>query len=203
MSVIVSGVLKITARNGRNGVFNVGELKTDLATFKIKQAVLEQYEEGEYHGEFMIAQIFQSAFIYNGRSFTDLCANLVGLDILAANLAAPKPLDPIDAQEDTAIYGSIAQEPINEPPVLPMVHRQDSTVYHETDEATPHQALDEIPVVSSMDALKALIAKQTTEIRLDTTLDRSLLTQMPPLLRQRGYCFNAQTQLWTQVCVMG
>ncbi len=103
VSVIVSGVLKITARNGRNGVFNVGELKTDLATFKIKQAVLEQYEEGEYPGEFMIAQIFQSAFIYNGRSFTDLCANLVGLDILAANLAAPKSLDPIDAQEDAAI----------------------------------------------------------------------------------------------------
>lgn len=203
MSVIVSGVLKITARNGRNGVFNVGELKTELATFKIKQAVLEQYEEGEYPGEFMIAQIFQSAFIYNGRSFTDLCANLVGLDILAANLAAPKPLDPIDAQEDAAIYGSIAQEPINEPPVLPMVHRQDSTVYQESDEATPHQALDEIPVVSSMDALKALIEKHTTLIRLDTTLDRSLLTQMPPLLKQRGYCFNAQTQLWTQVCVMG
>jgi hypothetical protein len=123
MSVLVSGVLKITARNGRNGVFNVGELCTDLAVFKIKQAILEQFEEGEYPGEFMIAQIFQSSFIHKGRAFTDICANLVGLDIFAANLAVPKPLDPMDEQEEAAIQGSVAQEPILERPIVLLITR--------------------------------------------------------------------------------
>ncbi len=214
MSVLVSGVLKITARNGRNGVFNVGELCTDLAVFKIKQAILEQFEEGEYPGEFMIAQIFQSSFIHKGRAFTDICANLVGLDIFAANLAVPKPLDPMDEQEEAAIQGSVAQEPILERPIVAMGSGTGSSsrqapasmldsAHHETEAVIPAQDSDEIPMVGSLDALKALIEKHTTLIRLDTTLDRSLLTQMPPLLKQRGYCFNAQTQLWTQVCVMG
>lgn len=214
MSVLISGVLKITARHGRNGLFNVGELQTDLATFKIKHAILEQFEEGEYPGEFMIAQIFQAAFVYKGRVITDICANLIGLDILAANLAAPKPLDPIDEQEEAAIHGSVAQEPIREQPVVAISPALDSTlgsarqepvliVNDHTETVMPIQDGDDIPLVGSMDALKALIEKQTTLIRLDTTLDRSLLTQMPPLLRQRGYCFNAKTQIWTSVCVMG
>ena len=52
------GVLHIRIITGRNGDFRVGRLVTDIGEFAVKDAELDQYDEGRYEGYFGISQIY-------------------------------------------------------------------------------------------------------------------------------------------------
>ena len=53
--ISVTGQLAIRTIHGRNGAFNVGRLTTSISEFVIKNAELDQYREGKYDGDFVIA----------------------------------------------------------------------------------------------------------------------------------------------------
>ena len=48
----IPGQLAIRTISGRNGEFNVGRLSTSIGEFVIKDALLDQYDEGKYRGDF-------------------------------------------------------------------------------------------------------------------------------------------------------
>ena len=64
----IAGQLAIKTIPGRYGKFNVGRLATSIGEFVIKNAELDQYDEGKYDGDFIIAEIRPSMYTSGGRS---------------------------------------------------------------------------------------------------------------------------------------
>ena len=67
----VNGTLTVKKIHGAKGAFSVGDLVTEVGTFKIKDALLDQFEEGRYQGTFAISSIYLSSYIWRGKSMTD------------------------------------------------------------------------------------------------------------------------------------
>ena len=55
--ITIPGQLAIKTIHGKNGDFNVGRLATSIGEFVIKNAELDQYDEGKYEGDFVIAAL--------------------------------------------------------------------------------------------------------------------------------------------------
>ncbi|KPZ17713.1 DEAD/DEAH box helicase [Pseudomonas amygdali pv. ulmi] len=70
------GYLAIRTINGRNGEFNVGRLSTSIGEFVIKDALLDQYPEGKYRGDFAITEIRPSYYTNGGRLVVEIRARL-------------------------------------------------------------------------------------------------------------------------------
>ncbi|GAO97336.1 hypothetical protein PSA5_31475 [Pseudomonas syringae pv. actinidiae] len=64
--ITLPGYLAIRTINGRNGEFNVGRLATSIGEFVIKDALLDQYLEGKYRGDFVVTEIRPSYYTNGG-----------------------------------------------------------------------------------------------------------------------------------------
>ena len=67
MPISLPGKLRIKRINGSNGSFCVGDLETEIGEFRVKDAVLDQFDEGVYTGQFWIQQIFPWSYSSYGR----------------------------------------------------------------------------------------------------------------------------------------
>ncbi|WP_122576020.1 DUF3275 family protein, partial [Pseudomonas viridiflava] len=91
---------------GRNGEFNVGGLSTSIGEFVIKDALLDQYDEGKYRGDFAITEIRPSYYTNGGRLVVEIRARLDSMSLEdVANLSAEEAerlsnneTDPIDEE---------------------------------------------------------------------------------------------------------
>ena len=86
----VNGTLTVKKIQGAKGAFSVGDLVTDVGTFKVKDALLDQFEEGRYQGEFAISSIYLSSYIWRGKAMTDIRANLVDVQLEEVGEAVPE-----------------------------------------------------------------------------------------------------------------
>ena len=76
------GTLRIKKiRQSRNGAFCIADLSTDFGEFKVKDPLLDQFEEGEYQGTLWINEIYLSQYISYGKAVTELRARLHDLQI--------------------------------------------------------------------------------------------------------------------------
>ena len=79
--ITLPGQLAIKTIHGRNGDFNVGRLATSIGEFVVKNAELDQYAEGKYEGDFVIAEIRPSTYNANGRMVIEIRALLGGMTL--------------------------------------------------------------------------------------------------------------------------
>jgi hypothetical protein len=54
-------------RQSRNGAFCVADLSTAFGEFKVKDPLLDQFEEGEYQATVWISEIYLSQYIAFGK----------------------------------------------------------------------------------------------------------------------------------------
>ena len=80
--ITLPGQLAIKTIHGRNGDFNVGRLATSIGEFVIKNAELDQYNEGKYEGDFIITEIRPSTYSTSGRMVIEIRAHLGGMTLL-------------------------------------------------------------------------------------------------------------------------
>ncbi len=99
----LSGVLTIRVINGRFGDFRIGRLLTDIGEFSVKDAVLDQYDEGSYEGEFGVIKIYPSHYSTGGRLVVEVRAELGSIALSNINLLE---------QETTS--NSLEQDPIED-----------------------------------------------------------------------------------------
>ncbi len=104
------GNLYIRSVRGRNGDFSVGRLVTDIGEFVLRDEFLGQYGEGQYQGEFGIAEIYPASYVAGGRMVVEIRATLASLVLAAiddlpggqeesALLAELGPIDPEAGKE--------------------------------------------------------------------------------------------------------
>lgn len=96
--ITLPGQLAIRTINGRHGNFNVGRLSTAIGEFVIKDALLEQYTEGKYHGDFAIIEIRPSYYVTGGRLVVEIRARLDNMTLDEVENLSFEDNSRIDAQ---------------------------------------------------------------------------------------------------------
>jgi len=185
----INGTLVIKKINGAKGAFSVGDLVTEVGTFKVKDALLDQFEEGRYQGWFTISSIYLSSYIWRGKAMTDIRANLVDVQLSEVGEAAYEPVQ----QDEPDPIEERAAQPQSSPPSEPGAETTVVVV-------TPGGQVDVDPALQSLVKLfgAELGAKvwNRERIKLDPTVDRVLFREQRDRLKELGYRFDAKTQSW-------
>jgi len=117
--VQLPGTLTIKTVTGRYGDFNVATLDTELGKFSIRDAVLDEYNEGTYQGTFGLKRIYSGSYQTSHRVVIETRAELEGIWLSdykeeAVNIDAPMEEDPL-AKERKAQQRLAAQREQNTP----------------------------------------------------------------------------------------
>jgi len=173
--LIMKGTLTVKTIPGRNGEFNVADLKTEEGFFKVKDAILEELDAGVYTGEFMVSRIFPYSYIHFGRVITDI---RVKVEKMA--------LDGQDrAQQTPVVIPEPEPDPIDETPPPPT-----ETPETEAPPPEPQKNNDDETLFGHLYPLE-------TVVKLDSTVDRKIFRQQHSRLKQGlGYEFEIKTQSW-------
>ncbi|WP_278406004.1 DUF3275 family protein [Pseudomonas rhodesiae] len=198
----IPGQLAIRTISGRNGDFNVGRLSTSIGEFVIKDALLDQYDEGKYRGDFLITEIRPSYYSTAGRLVVEIRAKLESMslddvDNLTAEDAAklsPSEPDPIDEESSST-------------PTKPTRQRKTLTTTTSVSNVDKASSPEDAPFGMPLPSLKNATEQDAIlfgtiwplgdAVKLDTTVDRQRLRQQCARLGELGYVLDFKQQTWT------
>ncbi|WP_449192809.1 DUF3275 family protein [Thauera sp.] len=197
--ISLPGQLAIKTIHGRNGDFNVGRLATSIGEFVVKNAELDQYAEGKYEGDFVIAEIRPSTYSANGRMVIEIRALLGGMtlsniDALSRDEArrlSPQEVDPIDeeAQAPVPATSRAKSKAKSHNPRDPLV---DTTPFGNE----PTAAFPDASAEADNAVLFGALWPLGEIVKLDATVDRRVLRQQRDRLGALGYEFAPLSQDW-------
>ena len=197
--ITLSGQLAIKTIHGRNGDFNVGRLSTSIGEFVIKNAELDQYDEGKYDGDFVITEIRPSTYNTSGRMVIEIRAHLGGMTLSnidrlskdEAQRLSPQEVDPID--EETQAPAAAARPPARTKARSTRDPLVDTTPFgSEPAAASSSNASAE----EDYAALFGMLWPLSETVKLDATVDRRVLRQQRDRLDAMGYRFEPLSQDW-------
>jgi hypothetical protein len=187
------GQLAIRTISGRNGDFNVGRLATSIGEFVIKDAMLDQYKEGKYQGNFAIYEISPSYYTHGGRLVVEIRAKLDSMTLDDVDDLTTEEVDQIETK---------VQDPLDEerqqpakPQAQPLAP-DEKPFGMEEEEATESEAATE---KSPDEALFGILWPLGESVRLDVTVDRQVLRSQTKRLEQLGYELDFKTQCWNRI----
>ena len=197
MSITIEGSLRIKRINGANGPFCVGDLNSEIGEFRVKDSVLDQFEEGVYSGRFAVSRIFPWSYSANGRMVLEVRAKLDDFQISDGNEQAipeaqPEP-DPAD-EPKAEIPPVVA--PDDPAPAAP-------TGATEATDAVPERQQSAAPATEAGDEalfgdeIYARVAAREP-VKLDPAIDdrRQFRQQRDRLKHGLDYGFIAEHQAW-------
>ena len=196
--ISITGQLAIRTISGRLGLFNVGRLSTSIGEFTIKDALLDQYQEGKYRGDFAIKQIRPSYYSHGGRLVVEIRAELEGMTLEDVTGLS---------REDEEHLPTNVPDPLEEDgpaPSQPSPRRTAParTPQPQNDALVSDQPFGMDPPVSNAidpDAeLFGTVWPLSETVRLDTTVDRQRLRAQCTRLDQLGFTMDFKTQTWTR-----
>ncbi len=181
----ISGTLVVKEIKGANGRFCVGDLSTPEGDFKVKEPILDQFEEGRYEGEFVVERFYLSSYVWRGKSTTDIRAKVteISLDIVDEGTVAESQSEPDPLTTDRAT-SSVPAQPAATPVAAPVLDQPEAL----------DPAVLELSEVFGRE-LASLVAKRE-EVKLDPTVDRGQFRIQRDKLKELGYRFDAKTQAW-------
>ena len=182
--VAVKGTLIVKWIAGRNGDFAVGDLHTPIGEFRVKDALLDQFDEGEYQGIFWISQIYAKSYEYRGRITIETRASIADLQIDVENDA---PQEAHSASEPDPID----EAPAAPPPAAPEVP-EESLGATSTDVVAADTDTDR--TLFGADLYELLQAGH--DVKLDPTINRLLFRQQKERLKALRYVFDVKAQSW-------
>ncbi|AMB86039.1 hypothetical protein AWM79_12305 [Pseudomonas agarici] len=192
----IPGQLAIRTITGRNGDFNVGRLSTSIGEFVIKDALLEQYNEGKYRGDFAIRGIRPSHYSTGGRLVVEIRAELESMslddvDKLTVEDTARLTTNESDPLDEEAPRTSPTQQPRKRRPVA-----QATSIQPSADDA-PFGMESSSTTSNDDDAeLFGTLWPLGKTVRLDTTVDRQRLRAQCTRLGELGYIHDFKQQSW-------
>ena len=197
--ITLPGQLAIKTIHGRNGDFNVGRLATSIGEFVVKNAELDQYAEGKYDGDFVIAEIRPSTYNASGRMVIEIRALLDGMtlsniDALSrddARRLSPQEVDPIDEEAQAPGPAGPKAKPKakSRNPRDPLI---DTTPFG----SEPSTAFPEASADADDATLFGALWPLGDVVKLDATVDRRDLRQQRDRLGALGYEFAPLSQDW-------
>lgn len=195
--ITLPGQLAIRTIHGKNGDFNVGRLATSIGEFVVKNAELDQYDEGKYEGDFIIAEIRPSTYNANGRMVIEIRAHLGGMtlsniDALSndeASQLSPQEVDPIDEE-------TVAPAPVPKAPAKAKTRdARDPLIDTTPFGSEPPKAIAKATADADAELFGTLWPLDDI-VKLDATVDRRVLREQRDRLTAMGYTFAPLTQDW-------
>jgi hypothetical protein len=183
----ISGILNVKSIKGSRGAFSVGELTSSVGSFKVKDQILDQFSEGSYEGEFLVAHIYPASYVHYGRVITEIRAKLAEI-ILPEGEEKPLPEQTVPQEPD----------PVEEPQAVaaaaPAEAPADAAV--DTQAAAGPLTEEEAKDLALFGAeLYGAVTKRDA-IKLDPTVDRLKFRAQRDRLKGLGYRFDAARQAW-------
>ncbi len=198
--ITINGVLTIRKVSGRHGDFRVGRLLTDIGEFSVKDAVLDQYDEGRYEGSFIIERIYPSHYSAGGRLIVEVRAELfsIALSDIGSLESAEVSLeqDPLEEEATSPRRAPKTRPPKlvpDEPALTPVVPE-----YQESNESAGLETGLESSTQSPDERLFGVLWPLQASIKLDPTVDRNVFRQQRDRLKELGYCFKPIGQIWVK-----
>lgn len=197
--ITLQGQLAIKTIPGRYGKFNVGRLFTEIGEFVVKDALLEEYPEGKYDGEFDVKEIKPGTpYTSGGRLIIEIRAHLSGItlsniDALSKDEAhnlSPQEVDPVEEEEDSKPQQPAVVEAQAATSSEPAAETTQTTV--EAESASAESEGDQSENVDLFGALWPL----AKVVKLDPTVDRRRFRQQRDRLSSMGYRFQPHSQDW-------
>jgi hypothetical protein len=197
MPISISGKLRIKRINGSNGPFCVGDLETEIGEFRVKDAVLDQFDEGIYDGQFWIQQIYPWSYTTSGRTVIEIRAKLADLQIKGhQRIGTPtqEPGEPDPAKEAPGV-----------PPPMPPEPKLAQEAQARDESSASHQISGAEAIVAgdSDDPDFALFGpelygcvKGEQAVKLDPAIDRIQFRMQRDRLKALGYSFQTHSQSW-------
>jgi len=212
MSIRIDGTLLVKKIASRNGPFCVGELQTEIGEFKVKDSLVDQFEEGKYQGRFWISQIYAHSYFAYGKVIIEIRARLADFQIkdesaLPGDLEKVGEVDPAE-EEITAPKMSTDRPPVAKPVVKPVSGPAVAA-------STTKESATAVPTVTAISTatVEAFIdnsdldlfgeeqyalVKKRLPIKLDSaTDDRMRFRNQIARLGKLGYVFAATNQTWS------
>ena len=193
--ILLDGTVTNKIINGVNGDFSVGTFQTEIGKFKIRSALLDQFEEGEYSVRAAVNKFDLNSYQSkrNGIIITEIEAHVDTLELIDGDI---KPVNQVSIEPDASLEKESSAT---------------KTVTTDTDSKKPEKPASGKIVLSNKKAIskaepqnsnKAELEKLFghlwplgNEVKLDTTLPR------PMIIKQKSYLsgcydFDAKTQIW-------
>jgi len=166
------GTLVVRKIFGKYGEFAIGSIQTPIGEFSVKQAELDEYQEGTYAGSFIISNIktISSGFGTN-KLILESRATIHSIDI-----------DEIDQAPVETITEA---DPITEELDIDFEQVEAST-----------KSITDADLQNLFNQAEIANIEQGEPIILDPTNDRGMLRQQHNYLKSNNWRFNMQEQAW-------
>ena len=209
MSITIEGSLRIKRINGSNGPFCVGDLNSEIGEFRVKDSVLDQFEEGVYAGRFTVSRIFPWSYSANGRMVLEVRAKLDDLEISDGSEQvipeSPQEPDPADEPKTQSAGVAAAEDPAAATETVAQTEASEATEAAEATDAESGPAQQECAAPGTEagdealfgEELFALVAEREP-VKLDPNIDdrRRFRQQRDRLKHGLDYGFIAEQQAW-------
>lgn len=173
--ISIPGELIIVQRTGRYGNFNVAKLVTSIGEFSVREKSLDQYEPGEYEGEFLIKQIKSTSFTYSNKIITECCAIIEKMTLVEQHQINNSKNRTNDDDHDD--------------PVVRDIQKTSTTETHNDDKSNNIANKTDEDLFGSLWPLG-------DQVKLDSTEDRLKLRAQRERLLALEYIFDFKTQTW-------
>lgn len=186
----ISGTLNVKSIKGSRGAFSVGELTSAIGNFKVKDQILDQFSEGSYEGEFLVAHIYPASYVHYGKVITEIRAKLAeiilpeGEEKPLQEQSVPQEPDPVEETVTPAQAAATVDQPAPADAAVD-VQAAAGTL---TEEEAKDFALFGAEIYGA-------VAKRDA-IKLDPTVDRLKFRAQRDRLKGLGYRFDAARQAW-------
>lgn len=180
----IDGTLTVKVRTGNYGNFNVGELKTSIGVFSVKDKILDQYDEGTFKGSFTISKIYAHSYTPRGSCFT---INEVRADLAEVTLYG---IDDCALDEDIKLI----QDPLDEEKESVSIKPKKTPSKSTSNKSSKSNKSDEDDLSKLFGELWPLL----NEVKLDSTCSRDVVRKQKAYLKENGYEFVPREQIWTK-----
>ncbi len=174
----IEGEMIVNTIDGRYGPFNTAVLYSSIGDFVVKYKGLDEFNSGQYTGTFVVLKTYTRI-----RKF--------GVSKII------EPIVEIESVElDSALEGE--QRALPDAIVDPII--EDQILDNKADEPTQKLKLPE-PDDADVDVIEIFgdIYPFDDAVKLDPTVERTLLRQQAAYLKCHGYKYNAKEQTWYAV----
>ena len=197
--ITINGVLTVKQISGANGKFCTGDLNTSIGEFKVKESILDQFEEGRYEGEFVIERFYLASYVWRGKSTTDIRAKVTDIRL---DVADEGEVDNTVPEPDPVNEGVVAESTGHNATNLEAVNTTEpKTVVADSFKLTNDAVIDYENLVPIVGVELIYQLANNLPVKLDPTVDRALFRQQRDVLKEHGYMFDAITQSWKSKAV--
>lgn len=218
MTIRIDGTLLVKKINSRNGPFCIGELLTDIGEFKIKDSLIDQFDEGKYQGRFWISQIYAHSYFAFGKVIIEIRARLADVRIndesaLPSEAGKAQEIDPADEDKPVPVAVKPLVKPVPKLRPLPAPEKMSGTCTEAVAGTLPdvpssnasaaQSGTTDIAIHDHAEDLTLFgeelydMVRDGKPVKLDSTIDRLQFRLQIKRLGELGYTFTSKTQTWT------